>query len=140
MICTWYLAWIPLVTFQNCVKLRITISKYHSWYLCQISLQIMLLPIQISITIETDISNSSRINMNFMYWNITDSYQLPLIRYLLNQWKYWSREEASRSIYMIETETSCVLKASWKIYKQTPDISRVWITFSVSIIYTVEWW
>ena len=24
-----------------------TISKYHSWYLCQISLQIMLLPIQI---------------------------------------------------------------------------------------------
>ena len=28
------------------VKLRIAISKYHSWYLCQISLQIMLLPIQ----------------------------------------------------------------------------------------------
>ena len=27
------------------MKLRITISKYHSWYLCQISLQIMLLPI-----------------------------------------------------------------------------------------------
>ena len=26
-------------------KLRIPISKYHSWYLCQISLQIMLLPI-----------------------------------------------------------------------------------------------
>ena len=26
------------------MKLRITISKYHSWYLCQISLQIMLLP------------------------------------------------------------------------------------------------
>ena len=30
------------------MKLRITISKYHSWYLCQISLQIMLLPIQMS--------------------------------------------------------------------------------------------
>ena len=28
------------------MKLRITISKYHSWYFCQISLQIMLLPIQ----------------------------------------------------------------------------------------------
>ena len=28
------------------MKLRTTISKYHSWYLCQISLQIMLLPIQ----------------------------------------------------------------------------------------------
>ena len=29
------------------MKLRITILKYHSWYLCQISLQIMLLPIPI---------------------------------------------------------------------------------------------
>ena len=29
------------------MKLRITILKYHSWYLCQISLQIMLLPIRI---------------------------------------------------------------------------------------------
>ena len=28
------------------MKLHITISKYHLWYLCQISLQIMLLPIQ----------------------------------------------------------------------------------------------
>ena len=32
---------------QRLVKLRITILKYHSWYLCQISQQIMLLPIQI---------------------------------------------------------------------------------------------
>ena len=32
---------------KRLVKLRITILKYHSWYLCQISLQIMLLPIQI---------------------------------------------------------------------------------------------
>ena len=29
------------------MKLRITILKYHSWYLSQILLQIMLLPIQI---------------------------------------------------------------------------------------------
>ena len=28
------------------ISLRITISKYHFWYLCQISLQIVLLPIQ----------------------------------------------------------------------------------------------
>ena len=35
-------------TFCNLiVKLRITILKYQSWYLCQISLQIMLLPILI---------------------------------------------------------------------------------------------
>ena len=30
------------------MKLRTTISKYHSWYLCQISLQIVLLPILIA--------------------------------------------------------------------------------------------
>ena len=30
------------------MKFRITILKYHSWYLCQISLQIMLLPILMS--------------------------------------------------------------------------------------------
>ena len=29
------------------MKLRVTNSKYHSWYLCQISQQIMLLPILI---------------------------------------------------------------------------------------------
>ena len=48
MICTRYLAWIPLVIFQSCLKFQFckTISKYHSWYLCQISLQIMLLPIR----------------------------------------------------------------------------------------------
>ena len=36
--------------FYKRSKLRITILKYHLWYLCQISLQIMLLPIPISLT------------------------------------------------------------------------------------------
>ena len=56
MICTWYLALLPLVIFQNCLKIH---SLNGSWnyvkqfsnitcgLLCQISLQIMLLPIQI---------------------------------------------------------------------------------------------
>ena len=44
---TWYLAKIPLVIFQNCPKLCKTIWKYHSWYLRQIPLQIMLLPLLI---------------------------------------------------------------------------------------------
>ena len=39
--------WLRAVVFQlNLKYLHVkTISKYHSWYLCQISLQIMLLPI-----------------------------------------------------------------------------------------------
>ena len=41
MICTWHLAKTPLL------KLRITTWKYYLWYLYQMSLQIMLLPIQI---------------------------------------------------------------------------------------------
>ena len=39
------------------VKLRIAISKYHSWYLCKISLQIMLLPIQIYSSFPTSREN-----------------------------------------------------------------------------------
>ena len=48
MICGWYLAikyhsWYfklsQILFAKRLVKLRITISKYHSWYLCQISLQ-----------------------------------------------------------------------------------------------------
>ena len=35
----------PFSLAQRLVKLPITILKYHSWYLCQISLLIMLLPI-----------------------------------------------------------------------------------------------
>ena len=44
----------PFTTYNNfeiCLSLRITISKYHSRYLCQTSLQIMLLPIQTSISV-----------------------------------------------------------------------------------------
>ena len=39
------------------MKLRITILKYHSWYLCQISLQIMLLLILIWLINEGTIKN-----------------------------------------------------------------------------------
>ena len=37
--------WSQISLTRRLVKLHITILKYHSWYLCQISLQIMLLPI-----------------------------------------------------------------------------------------------
>ena len=54
MSCTIYLALIPLYfkIISNFTRLRLAklprrISKYHLWYLCQRSLQIMLLPILI---------------------------------------------------------------------------------------------
>ena len=42
------------------MKLRITILKYHSWCLCQISLQIMLLPILICFNDDYRNCNSTR--------------------------------------------------------------------------------
>ena len=57
------------------MKLRITILKYHSWYLCQISLQIMLLPIQIPLVIFQNClkfhSPSGSWNYIQQFWNIT---------------------------------------------------------------------
>ena len=55
------------------MKLRITISKYHSRYLCQISLQIMLLPIQMYIWICDKYSSklgSSSVNGREKYFKI----------------------------------------------------------------------
>ena len=45
----WYFKIVSNFTRQTAreITFGITISKYHSWYLCQISLQIMLLSIQI---------------------------------------------------------------------------------------------
>ena len=48
------------LTYKRLVKLRKTILKCHSWYLCQISLLIMLLPILIRILRnQTDITSQS---------------------------------------------------------------------------------
>ena len=60
MICTWYFK------IVSNLKLRITISKYHSWYLCQISLQIMLLPIQTNIWKKIMIIRSQLFFKNFV--------------------------------------------------------------------------
>ena len=54
------------------MKLRITISKYHQWYLCQISLQFMLwlLPILTS-KISPDFRDFSFHNQKFPgFWNL----------------------------------------------------------------------
>ena len=47
-------------TTRDISKLRITILKYNSWYLCQISLQIMLLPLRIR-SLRVQIANFSRL-------------------------------------------------------------------------------
>ena len=49
------------------MKLRITILKYHSWYLCQISLQIMLL--SILIIIQQNWSNPKYTSMKEMVFH-----------------------------------------------------------------------
>ena len=56
------------------VKLCKTILKYHSWYLCQISLQIMLLPILILIN-----TNSIRGGHLFYWCRIQDTASVYII-------------------------------------------------------------
>ena len=60
------------------MKLRITILKYHSWYLCQISLQIMLLPVLIFLVFEIP-GELSRENLISSHVKITC---------YLHMWKY----------------------------------------------------
>ena len=67
------------------VKLRLTILKYHSWYLCQISLLIMLLPILTSVNLKKADMASRNIVMlgsglglnNFVKWKGTFPSDLP---------------------------------------------------------------
>ena len=49
MICTWYFKIVSNFTLLTVREITYNISKYHSWYLCQIPLQIMLLPKPIDI-------------------------------------------------------------------------------------------
>ena len=74
------------------MKLRITILKYHSWYLCQISLQIMLLPILIAWFVRdilhknhswyfTIVSNFTRTNGS---WNYVNNFEISLMVFKLN--------------------------------------------------------
>ena len=57
------------------MKLRITILKYHSWYLCQISLQIMLLPILI-LTAREITYNNFEISLVVFMPNITANHAI----------------------------------------------------------------
>ena len=59
MICTWVFSInttrdISKLSQISLVQLSKTILKYHSWYLCQISVLTMLLPIQIALKTERD--------------------------------------------------------------------------------------
>ena len=75
------------------MKLYKTILKYHEWYLCQISLQIMLLPIQI-------VFSSLKIS-KFFWWSLPPdppsgsrlrcSRAPPLILPLLRHWFLYGR-------------------------------------------------
>ena len=73
---------------QRLVKLPITISKYRSWYLCQISLQIMLLPIHILLHEKFLIPSTDYSDFEFLHlficwweqwWHIGESTRLPPI-------------------------------------------------------------
>ena len=99
------------------MKLRITISKYHLWYLCQISLQIMLLPIQIIFSIlvilwpinwpytaiKFFLIAFSNYNVVFFHW--TMSYFV------------WSQLKLKKLFFRVHTDlkSSWILTNPWKV-------------------------
>ena len=89
----------------------ITISKYHSWYLCQISLQIMPLPVLLDCTWEF-------IFLSYL-WTISKKEHIPctwgrttkkMVRYLV--WIFsWLNSLSTADLYFLTRERH--LKLNW---------------------------
>ena len=89
------------------MKLRITILKYHWWYLCQISLQIMLLPIQIRVNSRLKNFRIDRTIFSFLELDIQIIYYLSVLifkhfRILLVLWRHKRDYSAPAIIIPIE--------------------------------------
>ena len=95
------------------MKLCITISKYHSWYLFQISLQIMLLPILIKLTIQI-----SQI-LNIMH--CTKKLVFPLGKSLFCQ-NVWSGHCPAGQFWLLERALSHIIKIHYLIKYEKGDI------------------
>ena len=96
------------------MKSRITISKYHPWYLSLISLQIMLLPIQIRVNSRLKNFRIDRTFFSFLELDIQIIYYLSILifkhfRILLVLWGHKREYSAPAIIIPIEFKRhSCV--------------------------------
>ena len=96
------------------MKLRITISKYHFWYLCLISLQIILLSIQIQVNSLLKNFRIDRTFFSFLELDIQIIYYLSILifkhfRILLVLWGHKGDYSAPAIIIPIEFKRhSCV--------------------------------
>ena len=96
------------------MKLRITISKYHFWYLCLISLQIILLSIQIQVNSLLKNFRIDRTFFSFLELDIQIIYYLSILifkhfRILLVLWGHKREYSAPAIIIPIEFKRhSCV--------------------------------
>ena len=96
------------------MKSRITISKYHPWYLSLISLQIMLLPIQIRVNSRLKNFRIDRTFFSFLELHIQIIYYLSILifkhfRILLVLWGHKREYSAPAIIIPIEFKRhSCV--------------------------------
>ena len=95
MICGWYLAikyhsWyfkLSQISFaKRLMKLRITISKYHSWYLCQISLQsrfsYYLHKYLFNLQQRTRFFSIASLSLTSFAWQALDQTQVHLLKYI----------------------------------------------------------
>ena len=110
------------------MKLRITISKYHSWYLCQISLQTMLLPIQIwkstSISFNSLIYHCTRVQDGVVAINLT--YELWEVR---KRHKGLGRGKHNWGLY-IQARMSSTVEERWLLHNGLSLPHIVWPVWS----------
>ena len=104
MICGWYLAikyhsWYfklsQILFAKRLVKLRITISKYHSWYLCQISLQsrfsYYLHKYLFNLQQRPRFFSIASLSLTSFAWQALDQTQVHLLKYIQEQKKHPKR-------------------------------------------------
>ena len=107
------------------MKLRITILKYHSWYLCQISPQIMLLPIQITFSILVILWPITWPYTAITFFLIAFSnYNVVLILSLKNVLFCVKSTEIEKTFFRVRTD----LKSSWIFNKS---LKSPWISSRV---------
>ena len=111
---------------ERLVKFRITILKYHSWYLCQISLQIMLLPILMSRNYRcVKFVNISKSSLGVF------SDECSTFLDMMND----TGIDKKQQLYIIKKMINIVIRATYYIFCcrnrnwDSPDLMQFWFSF-----------
>ena len=98
----WYFKLSQISLAKRLVKLRITISKYHSWYLCQISLQsrfsYYLHKYLFNLQQRPRFFSIASLSLTSFAWQALDQTQVHLLKYIQEKKKNIQNEVISRYV------------------------------------------